>query len=438
MLKIEQISLEANYTNDEIENIVKDIIKSINSNVHLFDDASSDFGTMGLAIFYCYCHQYFKDEAYLVKAEALINQSVVWISSISNENYKPKYKGDSLSNVISSFGKGLLFLQYQFDYEYDFEDFYTVIEDTLEVLTEQNLAEKDFDYFNGALSAGHFYLNKYFYQKDEKSKLALQKIFVAIQENAIYLNPYKIYWKSSALYNNLVYLGISHGSSMIINFISKMMQLEVIEKNDTNQGLLHKAIQLVMDKKRNVGTSYFPDFLSDEVFPDELNTIFGITYGDLGILYALFNANDVLKDPDLEVQIKAMLLTSTQRKMNRAYTYDAGVMYGASGVYNVFKEFYKATNQPLYKACYEYWYDQMIGLKNDQISEKAGYKFVCTPKDAKQSVSDEFSLGWGLAGVGIHLLIGAKTSLPSIGELTVLGKFIPKENLNANRNINVK
>lgn len=424
MLKIEQISLEAKYTNDEIENVVKDIIQSINSNVHLFDDGSSDFGTMGLAIFYFYCHQYFKDDAYLEKAEALINQSVVWISSISNENYKPKYKGDSLSNVISSFGKGLLFVQYQFDYEYDFEDFYTVIEDTLEVLTEQNLAEKDFDYFNGALSAGHFYLNKYYYQKDEKSKMALQNIYVAIQENAIYLNPDKIYWKSSVIYNNLVYLGISHGSSMIINFISKMMQLEVIDKNETNQGFLYKAIQLVMDKKRNVGTSYFPDFLSDEVFPDELNTIFGITYGDLGVLYALFNANEVLKDSVLELQITEMFLNSAQRKMDLAYTYDAGVMYGASGVYNVFKELYQTTKQPPYKDCYKYWYDQIIDLKNEQIQEKAGYKFVCTPKDGKPSVSDEFSLGWGLAGVGIHLLREIETSLPSIGELTLLGKSI--------------
>lgn len=429
MLKNEQIALETKHTKDEIENIVKDILKSIDSNSHLFDDASSDFGTMGLAIFYFYCHQYFKTEAYLEKAEALINQSVVWISSISNENYKPKYKGDSLSNVISSFGKGLLFLQYQFNYEYDFEDFYTIIEDTLDVLTVQSIKEKDLDYFNGALSAGHFYLNKYYYQKDEKSKVALRKIYEAIQENAIYLNPDKIYWESSALYHNLVYLGISHGSSMIINFISKMMQLEVIEKNDLNQEFLNKAIQLVMDKKRNIGTSYFPDFLSDEVFPDELNTIFGITYGDLGVLYALFNANEVLKSPVLEVQITEMLLTSTQRKMNFDYTYDAGVMYGASGIYNVFKELYQATKQPLYKDCYTYWYDQIIDLRSEQVQEKSGYKFVCTPKDSKESVSDEFSLGWGLAGVGIHLLREIKTSLPSIGELTLLGKSISNGSL---------
>jgi hypothetical protein len=412
------------YTLDEIENNIRAIIEAIEQNIQLFDDASSDYGTMGLAIFYFYCHQYFKDEKYLEKGEQLINQSIVWISSISQENYKPKYRGDSLSNVISSFGKGLLFLQYHWNYKYDFEDFYTIIEDTLEILTEQNLREQNFDYFNGALSAGHFHLNKYYYQKDEKSKLVLQKIYSAIQEYAVYHTPNQVYWKSSAVYNNLIYLGISHGSSMIINFISKIIQLGVVENNDLNQIFLNKAINLVMSKKRNVTTSYFPDFFSAEDFPKELNTIFGITYGDLGVLYALFNANKILKNSMLEEQITAMLITSTERKMNFKFTYDTGVMYGASGIFSTFKELYQATNIPLYKECYRYWYEQIIKLKSEQINEKAGYTFICTPKDSKTSISDEFSLGWGLAGVGINLLIGIDSSLPLIGELGLLGKSV--------------
>jgi hypothetical protein len=413
-----------NYTLEEVEENVIEIINSIDQNIQLFDDASSDYGTMGLAIFYFYCHQYFKDEKYLEKGEQLINQSIVWISSISQENYKPKYRGDSLSNVIASFGKGLLFLQYHWNYDYDFKDFYTIIEDTLEVLTEQNLKEKDFDYFSGALSAGHFHLNKYYYQKDEKSKLILQKIYSAIQEYAIYHTPNQIYWKSSAVYNNSTYLGISHGSSMIINFISKITQLGVIENNDLNHHFLNKAVNLVMSKKRNGTTSYFPNFFSNEEFPKEINSIFGITYGDLGVLYALFNANKILNKTMLEEQITAMLITSTERKMDLKFTYDAGVMYGASGIFSTFKELYQATNNSLYKECYEYWYGQIMKLKSEQTNEKAGYTFVCTPKDSKPSISDEFSLGWGLAGVGINLMIGIDSSLPLIGELGLLGKSI--------------
>ncbi|MEO8234725.1 MAG: lanthionine synthetase LanC family protein [Flavobacterium sp.] len=412
------------YTLDDIENNISVIIEAIDQNIELFDDASSDYGTMGLAIFYFYCHQYFKDEKYLEKGEQLINLSIVWVSSISQENYKPKYKGDSLSNVISSFGKGLLFIQYHWNYEYNFEDFYTIIEDTLELLTEQSLKEKDFDYFSGALSAGHFHLNKYYYQKDEKSKLVLQKIYSAIHEYAIYHTPNEIYWKSSAVYNNLVYLGISHGCSMILNFISKIIQLGVIKDDNLNQNFLNKAVNLVMSKKRNISTSYFPNFFSDEEFPKELNTIFGITYGDLGVLYALYNANKILKNSILELEITDMLVTSAERKMDLKFTYDAGVMYGASGIFSAFKELYQTTDIPIYKECYQYWYGQIMELRNLKTKEKAGYTFVCTPKDLKKSISDEFSLGWGLAGVGISLLIGIDSSLPSIDELGLLGKLV--------------
>lgn len=420
---------DTKYTLEEVEENVIEIIDAIDQNTHLFDDASSEYGTMGLAIFYFYCHQYFKDEKYLEKGEQLINQSIIWISSISQNNFELKYRGDSLSNVISSFGKGLLFLQYHWNYDYDFEDYYTLIDDALEEVTEQNLKEKDFDYFSGALSAGYYHLNKYYYQKDDKSKIALQKIYSAIQEHAIYNNSEEIYWRASTTYNNLIYLGVSHGCSMIINFISKLFHLEVLENNNLNQDFLQKAIRFVISQKVDGTVNFFPDFyFNDEETKYEMKTIFGITYGDLGVLYALFNANKILKDPFLEEQITAMLLATTQRKMDIKFTYDAGIMYGASGLFSTFKELYNTTNEGLYKQCYKYWYDQIMEQKNQNLQTKAGYTFVCTPKDFITSISDEFSLGWGLAGVGIHLLIGIDSKLPSAEELTLLGKSVLNSN----------
>jgi hypothetical protein len=421
---IEFLNFEKNNSISEIEKNLLEIIDSIDKNVQLFDDASVEYGKMGLALFYFYCHQHYNDEKFLEKGEHLINESIIWISNIGQVQFTPKYRGDSLSNVISSFGKGLLFLQYNWDYSYDFESFYVVIEDTLEELTARNLKEKDFDYFSGALSAGYFFLNKYYYQKDEKSKLILNKIYLSIQECAVHASPNEVYWKASYVYHNLIYLGISHGSAMLVNFISKLIKCNVIENDNLNKDFLNKAVNLIVNQKRALVEGFFPNFYTDEAVEKELPTIFGVCYGDLGVLYALHNANEILKDSSLEAKITSMLISASQRKMNPKHTYDAGLLYGASGVFCVFKELYEITQVLPYKECYKYWFKQIMVLKNPQIERKAGYTFICTPKEINQSISDEFSLGWGLAGIGISLLVEINPNLPSLQEVTLLGKRI--------------
>lgn len=422
--KIEVLNFETNHSVSEIEANLLEIIDSIDKNVQLFDDASVEYGKMGLALFYFYCHQHYNDDKFLEKGEQLINESIIWISNISQLPFTPKYKGDSISNVIASFGKGLLFLQYNWDYKYDFDNFYTVIEDTLEELTARNLEEKDFDYFSGALSAGYFYLNKYYYQKDEKSKLILNRIYLSIQECAIHASPNEVYWKTSYVYHNLIYLGISHGSAMFVNFISKLIKCNVIENDNLNRDFLNKAVNLIINQKRDLVEGYFPNHFNNECKEKEGATIFGICYGDLGVLYAIHNANEILNDSSLDAKITSMLINATQRKMNPQYTYDAGLFYGASGIYFVFKELYDKTQVLPYKECYKYWFKQIMALKFSQIEEKAGYTFICSPKETDQSISDEFSLGWGLAGIGISLLIEINPNLPSLQEVILLGKCI--------------
>lgn len=272
-----------------LEPILLEIISEIDKNHSLFNDPSVENGKMGLALFYFFCHHFYQDRGYKIKGDDMIEESIHLLSEISQRSrFTPKYRTDSLSNVISSFGKGLLFVQYRFNYGYDFTEYYKHISSVLVELNRQNIKEKDFDFFSGALSAGHFFLNKYYHEKDIFSKNILSETSDALAREAIYYTKNEVFWRSSALLNQ-VYLGISHGSAMIINFLTKLFEIGVMNEDSIKEKQrLEDSVNFLMNRKRNLIDGYFPYTFSDNTQQEA--TQFAMCYGDLGILFALNNA----------------------------------------------------------------------------------------------------------------------------------------------------
>jgi len=404
----------------DIENIITEIISEVDNNYQFFKDPSIESGYMGLAMFYFYCHRYFKDEKFKDKGELMIENSIRTLSDIStNKNFKPKYRGDSLSNIISSFGKGLLFIENQLGYNYDFSEFHSQLNEILLELTERNLIDKDFDFFSGSLSAGHYFLNKYSYQKSDFSKAILLKILDGIRKEAIIPKKDQLCWAAPTLANT-VYTGISHGSAMIINYITKLFEFSIVSQNDVNQKkLLENAVDFVMAKKREIVDGYFPNKCLSESKNIEA-TQFAICYGDLGILYALYNANKILMKPKLGFQIDSMLKTSMCRTKNSRYTYDGGIFYGASGIFCVFKDLYERSEDDRFRNSYQYWYDQIISYRDPYKKSHAG--FISSIDYVKKGDNSSFySFGWGISGIGICLMIGLDKDLPLLNETLLIG-----------------
>lgn len=404
------------------KDIIKEIILEIDNNHTLFDDPTLEKGKMGLSIFYFFCYHFYNEERYKKKGEAMVEESFKLLSDISlGNNYDTKYRTDSLSNVISSFGKALLFIQYKFDFDYDFTTYYNQISDVLIELNIQNIKEKDFDFFSGALSAGHFFINKYYYDNDNLAKDELLKICKSLNESAIYHSKDQVFWKAPAL-NDVTYLGISHGSAMIINFITKLFELNILNnESKVEKKLLKNAVNFLIGQKRNVIDGYFPHVLPNKEKAQA--TQFGICYGDLGVLYSLYNANKILLDSKIEKEVTQMLLTTTKRKKNMKYTFDAGIFYGASGIYCTFKDLFKRTNNSLYMEASEYWYNQIVTYRDLNYKKHAGFKYTLKSNDNDDNIdeSDMFSFGWGLAGIGICLMQGENKKLPSISETLLIG-----------------
>lgn len=215
----------------DTDEIVIQIGKELDINADIFSDASIEYGEMGAALFYYYYQSYFDDDNALLKAESAIEKSIDMLSKISFENQNPlKFNGDSISLSLSSFGKGLLFIQSNFEKQYDFSENYSYLSDVLDTMTDQSLKRKDYDYFSGSLAPGYYFLNQYKYSADPMCQYVLHKIVDSILENAVNFNKDEVYWKSP-VYNNQIYLGLSHGSAMIINFLTKITELKVCKED---------------------------------------------------------------------------------------------------------------------------------------------------------------------------------------------------------------
>lgn len=401
---------------DPLKNTLNNIIAIIEQKKDTFNEPTVEGGTMGVAIFYYFCHQYFNEDHFLDKAEEMVEKSINLISEISEKNeFVPRFTGDSISNVLASFGKGLLFIENRFDYDYDFSSYYEVLSDTLQTLADESIKQKDYDFFSGALSGAHFFLNKYYHSKGQDFVAAanLEKIYYSSKSAAVHYNEDEIYWTAPA-YLNQAYLGLSHGSAMMINFWTKLYQLNLISgENEDEVRWLDKAVNFVFERKRNIVDGYFPNrFLTNE---QAGKTQFAMCYGDLGILYSLYNANKTIQNTSYQNDIEAMLQTSSHRKVEPEYTYDAGILYGASGIAYIFEELFEDSGKQVYENTVKYWDDQVLTYRTPDND------FIYAFKDDKKNESAGYSFAWGISGMGIRLMQAQNKNLPSINELLLIG-----------------
>lgn len=403
----------------EIQNIINNIIIQIDQNISIFSDASMEYGKMGAALLYYYCYKHFDHKEFLDKGELMIEESIHLISKISENNeYIPKYKGDSVAQTLASFGKGLMFIQNNFDLEYDFSEYYEYLNDTLHETVKQELERRDYDYFSGSLASAYYFLNRYIHDKDPYAQQVLNEITISIIDNAVILNQEEVYWPSPS-YNNQVYLGLSHGSAMIINFLTKIYEHGILEtENERFKDILYKAVNFLMKQKRNQINGFFPYRYPNSEISSE--TQLSMCYGDLGILYALYNAAKKFQLEEFEDDIVNMLYESSQRKLKHSHTQDSSILYGCSGLYYMFADLYHRTSEKVYAETAQYWYGQITSYWNADKKTLAGFQFDYEG-DQQIHPSAKYSFFWGIAGIGITLMQGSNKQLPSPNELLLTG-----------------
>lgn len=386
-----------------LDESLDDIIKSVDlhKNHRALGSPGFDTGLLGTSLFYTLLYDDSKHMPYMDVAYELFEKGLYAI----NGDFHPTYINDSLDNHIGQIGRYLHFIvQHPNFKDYDFSDYLDHIDQLLETLYPSKIAIGDFDLTSGALAAGLYYLTR----DNEISSKALSNIVRGIYD-ARKANSKGYYWLVPTL-GGRIYLGLSHGSAMIINFLTAVYNKGIAQ--DMCLDLIYNASKYLINSKRvDKFTGLFDNYIGEEPEPKQ----FSLCYGDIGNGIALLKSGKVLNNSLFSNEAHSILEDCLLRKFSDNLTLDASIYYGASGLSIAFKEVFALTHQEKYLKRSNYWLQKIPSYKVHN-NEYAGFK----TRLVDQVLSWNMCFGWGVTGIGSVILNDRTKSFDSLSPLTLL------------------
>jgi len=368
------------------------------------NDPSFETGILGLALFYIFYSEFTNDKAYLDKAETLILKA---FRHLNAETFQRSYKTDTIDNQLGHFGRFIAFNKQNNLIDFEVDEYLLKLDSILFDLMKSKASLGNFDYQSGALAAGFYLIDRV--DEGDGIREKLSYLVLQIKEKSISDSDGGIYWTLPTLHNR-VYLGISHGSALIMSFICDVMELQI--EVDTCAEILRKASHFLMKQESDFGKGLFPHYLTDsEPGPKQ----FSLCYGDIGIGYALLRTGQLLGDRDIEKNAERILADCLNRKKEDNLTLDASIIYGAAGLATTFEKIFRYNNDDRYLEASSYWYEKIIEYPTFD-NEFAGYK----SRVAKENDFENLGFSWGIAGIGIALMRSLNQQLPDISSLTLI------------------
>lgn len=362
-------------------------------------------GLLGFALYYAYLSKYTNNEEYKEKAYQLFLNS---IQSFDPNNFYKIHGGDSLDAHLSQMGRlAIFFKENNFIENVDLEELLVQLDDVLADLMYSKISVKDFDYSSGALAAGFYFCKRY--PQNGKVKVHLEYLINSLFELSEKDDLGNIYWTSPSLHNR-IYLGISHGSCLIISFISSLFELNI--EKEICKNILEKASRFVIKQYRK--TEYkglFPNMIGDEID----NMQFSLCYGDIGIGFALYKAGKAMDSQYLKTFAFTILEDCLNRKKRDNLTLDASIYYGAAGLAIAFRKVYEITEDERFFNQAKYWLNKIDEYRIFN-NEFAGFKSRLLDNESLWN----YSMGWGIIGIGTTLMSFKTDEKAILADLTFL------------------
>ncbi|NSL85856.1 hypothetical protein ECE50_003370 [Chitinophaga sp. Mgbs1] len=378
------------------------IKKALEIKWEAIQNASYETGLPGLSLFYAYYARYTGDTQYFEKAEDFLIRG---ISSLDLANFKRIYKTDSLDAHLAHIGRFLEFTKAHKILEVDTGDYLSDIDSTLLELMQSKIAIGNFDINSGALAAGYYFLGR----SEGNVEAPLTLLVQGIENMAFTDEAGDYYWTTPPLYNR-IYLGISHGSALLLSFLANVCERGI--ETEACSRIIRKAACYLLKQRSGYEKGMFPHFIGDEETGPKQ---FSLCYGDLGIGYALYRAGHVLQDEHLLTVAGSILNDCLTRNREDNRTLDASILYGAAGVGATFEKLHRISGDRRYQQAAGYWYEQIPSYAVHE-NEFAGYKTRLP--DAGPLWNTSF--GWGIIGIGISLMRMMKPELPAIDPLLLI------------------
>lgn len=384
--------------------IIDNITNSIEafSNDQLLQNPSYETGLLGFSLYYLFLAKYKNENSYIQKGEEYFEKA---IASIDLKKFKKIYQTDSLDNQLSHIGRFIIFCKKNNLLDIASDQYLQQLDDILFGLMKSKITIKDFDSGSGALAAGYYFLSRLGGGVSQEEKLSY--LVNSLDTFSFKDDDGDYFWPCPGLQDR-IYLGISHGSALIISFLSDVCKCNI--EKDLCLKIIDKAVNFLMKQyRRSKYKGLFPNRIGDKIEPMQ----FALCYGDLGNGYALYRAAEVLSSAKIKVFAEMILSDCLLRSKEDNLTLDAGILYGASGLGIAFDKLALTSSDKRFTKRANYWYEQ-IPKYATHTNQFAGF----TSRHSNDDVLWNVSYGWGILGIGISLMCFQNRELPSIADLT--------------------
>ncbi|MDI9364812.1 MAG: lanthionine synthetase LanC family protein [Flavobacterium sp.] len=331
--------LENEELKNKLESKLLQIEKNLNEKIN-YEMPSFCAGLSGISLFYAYLYKFTGDKIHFQKMNSLINKIVDALEQVEIDvDYSHGITGVAwcIQHLIN---ENLI----DKDYEESLTDFDTLIFDT----TKNDILSKRYDYFVGILGKGNYFLERY---KSDRTVgvyiISIVTELLTLKEenfNTIFWQDYYGYKRTNS-YDELITLGLAHGISSIIVFLSrveaeKMLTFSLIETIDKLSNFVLSS--LVLEKKPN----YFPYHLKNGVPESEHQSRMAWCHGDPGIIVALLIGSKVtLNDEIFQFALKHGVTLLKRTHLSDNGILDACICHGSAGLAQIFSRIYDYTGE---------------------------------------------------------------------------------------------
>jgi hypothetical protein len=256
------------------------------------------------------------------------------------------------------------------------------------------LAQKNLEIVNGALSAGLYFLRRAPYS--EKARHSLDVLLDTIQTLREGDEEIGYYWTCYVIIEPRVYTGLSHGSAMLISFLTAVHEAGIRQAECAT--LLHYATKFVLSTQMDPSSfrSSFPLWRGYE----QLTSNLCLLYGDLGTVCAIVKAAQLLDNGQyLAEAIRIALRTIDRVSLPQTLLHDASVWYGVAGTYLLYDALFRQTGIEAFATAAAYWLKQFPKRANHQ-NDYLGFSshfFGVVPEA-------QLSFNFGIVGIGLTLI----------------------------------
>jgi lantibiotic modifying enzyme len=294
-------------------------------------------GHVGLSIFYYHVFRYNKKSKYKKKALFHLDEAI----NTFDKGRAPISYAEGISGIIW----GIKYLN-KLGLNIDVSE--TLDEETREFLINHSiyLFEADqFDFLYGGIGIALALFELDDIKVDYREKVIFESIRIAEK-----------FTKEES--EELTDLGLSHGFSSLLAFISSQIEISdsksITKLNSLSDWLVHKA-----DLS---GKVCFPNFASEQ---SPYKSRLAWCYGDLGIAFTLLQVGKKINNESLINRSLEVLKKSCERiSQDETNISDPFFCHGSVGAYHLYNKIFLDTNDTIFSKSSNYWLDETLKLVN--------------------------------------------------------------------------